>query len=58
MPCELGTHERVVSFDQGPPRSVTELCGLRGAVHDIGEQDGREEPVKVRDRPRPGSFES
>ena len=50
---ELGTHDAVVSLDEPPPGRVAQLRRLRGPVHDVGEEDGREEAIGVGDGTRP-----
>src|SRR4029078_1843624 len=47
---QLAPHRGVVLLDELAPPSVAKLGGARGAVDDIGEQNGREESVGLRPR--------
>jgi len=54
MSLQLRPDERVVPLDERAPPAISQLGGLRGAVHDVGEQHGRKESVVLRQWPGAG----
>ena len=44
---QLLADDGVVLVEQRAPTGVTELGGPRGGADDVGEEDGREHPVRV-----------
>jgi protein kinase-like protein len=51
---QLTAHERVVALEQVPPRPVAVLDREPGRPHDVGEQDGGQDPVGFGQRPDTG----
>src|SRR5205823_14646140 len=45
--CELATHELVVVLEQRTPTVVAELCSALSRAGDVGEQHGRQHPVRL-----------
>ena len=51
MACQLRSHERVMRFEQRTPSRIAKLGEVRCRVHDVGEEDGRENAILLAGRP-------
>lgn len=51
---KLAAHECVVALEHVAPAAIAELDRLRRRVDDVGEEHGREHPLRLGVRPRSG----
>src|SRR6266702_3864863 len=52
-PRELAADDLVVFLEEFPPCPVAEVGSMGGRIDDIGEQHGREHPIRLRDQLSP-----
>src|SRR6266702_7293968 len=52
-PRELAADDLVVFLEEFPPGAVAEVGSMGSRIDDIGEQHGREHPIRLRDQLSP-----